>query len=293
MPAPTIGVVVLTMGQRPAELARALASLRAQRDVELDVAVVGNGWAPVGLPDGVHAVHLEQNIGIPAGRNAGVSHVTGEFLMFLDDDSWLLDDDFARTAVERLRAHPDIGMLQPRIEDPDRPGEEPRRWIPRLRKRSRRTSSNVFHVGETCLVMYRSLFDDTGGWPGGFWYAHEGIELAWRVWDRGYRVWYEGDLRVGHPVVDQRRHAEFFRLVARNRVWLARRNLRPPFRWVYPLTWLLLDVVRLRRDGEGRRQYLAGWRAGWRGSPWYQHPRRPLRWRTYWRMTRYGRPPVI
>ena len=72
---PTVGVVVLTMGQRPAELARALRSLRRQKDVNVNIAVVGNGWQPVGLPDGVKGVKLEENLGIPAGRNAGVEYV--------------------------------------------------------------------------------------------------------------------------------------------------------------------------------------------------------------------------
>ena len=48
-----IGCVVLTQGRRPAELAAALASLQAQQGVETDVVVVGNGWEPSGLPEGV------------------------------------------------------------------------------------------------------------------------------------------------------------------------------------------------------------------------------------------------
>jgi len=44
------GVVVLTMGKRPAELHAGVASILAQRDVEVDVVVVGNGWIPTGLP---------------------------------------------------------------------------------------------------------------------------------------------------------------------------------------------------------------------------------------------------
>ena len=46
----TIGVVILTMGTRPHELSRAIDSVLAQRDVDLDVVVVGNGWQPEGVP---------------------------------------------------------------------------------------------------------------------------------------------------------------------------------------------------------------------------------------------------
>ncbi len=86
---PRYGVVVLTMGSRPADLDRGLRSLLAQRDVDLDVVVVGNGWQPTGLPDGVKAHGLPENLGIPAGRNAGVPLVSGDLLFFLDDDASL------------------------------------------------------------------------------------------------------------------------------------------------------------------------------------------------------------
>lgn len=290
---PSIGVVVLTMGTRIPELTRALDSLLQQDQVRLDVVVVGNGWDPVGLPVGVRGHYLPENLGIPAGRNAGVPLVSGEFLCFLDDDSWFLDNDFLASAICRFRLYPKMGLLQPQITDPDSDGNDPSRWIPRLNKRTANESSKVFHVGETCLVMPRAVFEMTGGWAGGFWYAHEGIELAWRVWDTGRYVWYAGDLRVGHPIVDQRRHDEFYRLNARNRVWLARRNLPVPFRWVYTLDWLFVETLRLRSNKGGIRQYLAGWKAGWRGSPWYQEPRQKLKWSTLVRMTLAGRPPLL
>ena len=63
--------VVLTQGRRPAGLARALESLLQQRDVDLDIVVVGNGWEPSGLPGGVRGVALRQDFGIAGGRNAG------------------------------------------------------------------------------------------------------------------------------------------------------------------------------------------------------------------------------
>jgi len=153
--------------------------------------------------------------------------------------------------------------------------------------------SKVFHVGETCLVMPRVVFDRTGGWAGGFWYAHEGIELAWRVWNTGHYVWYAGDMDVGHPVVDPRRHSEFYRLNARNRVWLARRNLPGVVRELYAWNWLLVDMMRLRNNKAARAQYIAGWRSGWNGTPWHSEARERLSWKTLLRMTIAGRLPII
>src|SRR5690606_31422278 len=74
------GVVILTQGKRPDELRRGIDSLLAQKGVDLDIVCVGNGWEPVGLPTEVKTLALRENLGIPAGRNHGVPHVSGEFL---------------------------------------------------------------------------------------------------------------------------------------------------------------------------------------------------------------------
>ncbi len=290
---PTFAVIVLTMGERPEALARALESVTDQRGVQTDVVVVGNGWNPVDLPDGVKSVHLRKNAGIPAGRNAGVGHVSGEYLLFLDDDSWLIGTDFLRQTWERLTADDALGMIQPRIVDPSRPGEEPSRWIPRMRKGSPSRSSPVFSVLETAVVLPRSVFDGTGGWPEIFFYAHEGIELAWRVWDQGRRVEYHGDLRVGHPVVEPTRHESYLYFNARNRVWLARRCLPWPLSWIYVCNWTTVQVLRCR-DGQSLRFWMRGWRDGWRRTPWRSGERPELlKTTTMLTMARRGRPPVV
>lgn len=290
---PTFGVVILTMGRRPEELQRGFESLLRQREVVLDVVVVGNSWLPVGLPVGFKAVHLPENVGIPAGRNAGVAEVDGEFLFFLDDDAWLLDDDFLADCARRMRADPAIGMIQPRIVDPESEFA-PTRWIPRIRKGDAERSSAAFSVVEMAVVLRREVYDATGGWPETFFYAHEGIELAWRVWDTGHRTVYEGTLRAGHPVINPRRHAEYFHMNARNRVWLARRNLPWPISWAYVTSWTAITVARWWRRPGDLTVWFEGWLAGWRESPWGPtEARRRLRWRTVWTMAAHGRLPVV
>jgi GT2 family glycosyltransferase len=286
---PVVGVVVLTQGRRPAELRRGLDSVAAQRGVDTDVVVVGNGWQPTGLPAGVRALGLAENVGIPAGRNAGVPQVRGDLLFFLDDDAALPDPHFLATAAERFARDERLGVLQPRV-DVLGGGTAPQRWTPRLRVGDRRRSSPVFSVWEGALVVRRAAFEAAGGWPDRFFYAHEGIELAWRTWDAGYDVRYAGDLAAEHPLTVQTRHADFHRLNARNRVWLARRNLPWVLALPYVASWTGVQLLRSRRSPATLRPWLRGWVEGWR-SP--AGSRRPLRWATVWRMTALGRPPVL
>lgn len=287
------GVVILTMGKRMDDLRRGIDSLLAQEGVNLDIVCVGNGWDPVGLPEQIKTHMLPENVGIPAGRNAGVPLVEGEFLFFLDDDAWLPDTKTLKLIAEFMRERPEVGLVQPRVTDPERT-DAPQRWIPRLKKGSASHSSNVFSVWEGAVGMQRKAFDECGGWPAPFWYAHEGIELAWRVWDAGYDVWYMGDLAVAHPVIDPKRHDEYFYMNARNRVWLARRNLPWPFSWAYVGSWTGVQVLRWARKPEQLRPWFRGWKDGWKDDPWAEgEDQAKLSGKGILRMITRGRPPVI
>jgi GT2 family glycosyltransferase len=284
---PVIGCVVLTQGRRAPALAAALASLAAQGGVDLDVVVVGNGWTPAGLPDGVRAVALSEDRGIAAGRNAGVPAVAGELLFFLDDDARLVGPD-ALAAVAARFADRRLGLLQLRVDASDG-RTPPRDWVPRLRVGDRRRSSDVTAVWEGAVAARRSVFEAVGGWPEELGRGHEGVDLAWRVLDAGHRVAYAGDIAVLHPAYATAPHDHSVYYGARNRVWLARRHLPAVLGAVYVLAYALrtLPVLRTRRRA---RLALRGYRDGLRRPC---GPRRPLRVNTLWRMTRAGRPPMI
>ena len=232
-------------------------------------------------------MHLPENVGV-SGRNAGVDHVRGDLLFFLDDDAWLPDPSALAEVAEVFGTHPDIGMVQTRITDPDNP-------LPRA-------------VGYlACAKATRTTFDDdvrprgrrdgaSGPVHGGGWlghplpYAHEGIELAWRVWDAGAIVWYAGDLTTYHPVSPATRHSVFQRMNSRNRVLLARRNLP----WVLVPAYLGCGVPFSAGATVRTRIRVRKWRQGWQEG-WHVDPgeRRPLSWRGILEMARHGRPPIV
>ena len=283
-----IGAVVLTQGLRPAELAAALGSLTAQRGVETEIVVVGNGWTPTVLPEGVRAVALPEDRGIPAGRNAGVGSVHGDLVFFLDDDARLADDGALAAVAQRFADDPSLGLLQLRVDAADG-GRPPRDWVPRLRVGDRKRSSDVTAVWEGAVALRRSVFDAVGGWPEPVVRGHEGVDLAWRVLDAGHRVGYAGDIAVLHPAYVTAPHDHSVYYGARNRVWLARRNLPLPLGVLYVASFMLRTLPVLRSRARARAA-LRGYRDGLRLDC---GPRRRLRARTLWRMTRNGRPPVI
>jgi GT2 family glycosyltransferase len=285
-----VACVVLTTGRRPDDLRLALESLLRQEGVETDIVVVGNGWEPVGLPYRVTGVGLPEDVGIPAGRNAGVPHADGELIFFLDDDASLAEPYALARVAARFRAEPRLGLLQLRVLARDG-GEAARDWVPRLRVGDPARSSELTAVWEGAVAIPRALFQQVGGWPAGFRFVHEGIDLAWRVMDAGYRVEYAGDVAVTHPPPSPApaRHGYSLYYGMRNKVWLARRHLPVPLGALYVLGFAVRGLPRLRSRSDA--QALArGLRDGVRDPC---GARRTLRARTLWRMTRAGRPPII
>ncbi|MFC7586331.1 glycosyltransferase family 2 protein [Nonomuraea antimicrobica] len=172
-PRPTIGAVVLTMNDRPAEFTAAMRSLLAQRGVDLDVVVVGNGCVPDQVPGGVRTVELPRNLGIPEGRNVGAANVEGDLIFFFDDDAVLPDPDALLRLATELTSDPRRAFVQPRIADPVT-GRTLRRWVPRLRVSHPGRAGTVTVMAEGVVMVRREAFEAVGGWPGHFFLFHEG-----------------------------------------------------------------------------------------------------------------------
>lgn len=291
---PVVGCVVLTTGERPAELGAALASVRGQVGVAVELIVVLNADpVEVTRPDvgGARLLTPGRNLGIPEGRNLGADALADgeavpEVVLFLDDDGVLVDDNTLARATAAFAADPSLGVVTMRIVDPIT-GLTERRHIPRLRVGDPNRSSWVTtFLGGACLIRL-TAYREAGGLPAEFVYAHEETSLAWRLLDRGYRIRYSGSLFMAHPALPPARHATYHHLTARNRVLLARKHLPGLLGVVYVVLWAVLGTV---RAPEGRGAALRGFLAGLRLT---DVERDPISWRTVWRMTRYGRPPLI
>ncbi|MGW0363935.1 glycosyltransferase family 2 protein [Streptomyces sp. NPDC002990] len=288
-----LGAVIITMGTRPDELKALLDSVARQEGDPVEVVVVGQGVKVTGLPEGIRTVELPENLGIPGGRNAGIEAFGPggrevDALLFLDDDGLLERTDTAELCRQAFAEDPRLGIVSFRIADPQT-GETQRRHVPRLRASDPMRSSRVTTFLGGANAVRTTVFEQVGTLPGEFFYAHEETDLAWRALDAGWLIDYRADMVLLHPTTSPSRHAVYHRMVARNRVWLARRNLPAPLVPVYLGVWLLLTLLR-RPSGPALKAWFGGFKEGWT-TPC--GPRRPMRWRTVWRLTRLGRPPVI
>ncbi|MEW2317014.1 glycosyltransferase family 2 protein [Streptomyces bauhiniae] len=288
---PRVGVAILTMGTRPAELADLLASVARQDTPAARVVVVGNGSPLPPLPEGVIGVDLPDNLGVAGGRNVALARLREfgdvDVVVDLDDDGLLISSDVFTRLTTLYASDERLGVVGFRIADEH--GRTQRRHVPRLRAADPMRGGPVttFLGGGHGLAM--RMLDQIGGWPDPFFYAHEETDLAWRALDAGWKVLYTPELVLQHPWTSPTRHAVFHRMVARNRVWLAKRHLPAPLIPVYLGVWTLVTVARTR-SVRGMRAWFGGFAEGLRTSC---PPRRPMRWSTVWRMTRLGRPPIV
>ncbi|MEV4681151.1 glycosyltransferase [Streptomyces kurssanovii] len=288
-----LGAVVITMGTRPDELRALLDSVAKQDGDPIEVVVVGNGAPVVDVPEGVRTIDLPENLGIPGGRNVGIEAFGPggsdvDVLLFLDDDGLLPEAGTAQLVREAFDADPGLGIVSFRIADPET-GLTQRRHVPRLRASDPMRSSRVTTFLGGANAVRTKVLAEVGGLPDEFFYAHEETDLAWRALDAGWSIEYRADMVLLHPTMPPSRHAVYHRMVARNRVWVARRNLPLPLVPVYVGVWVLLTLLR-RPTLPALKAWFGGFREGWR-TPC--GPRRPMKWRTVWRLTRLGRPPVI
>jgi len=283
-----LGVAVLTMGTRPKELAALLASVEMQTLPAAKVVVVGNGCALPELPAWAEGVELPENLGVTGGRNAALAHLRDvDVVVDLDDDGLLVADDVLARIAARYEVEPGLGIVSFRISDET--GFTQRRHVPRLRSGDPMRGGEVTGFLGGGHALSAAMLRQIGDWPETFFFAHEETDLAWRALDAGWRVLYDPELLLQHPRTSPARHSFFYRLNARNRVYLARRHLPAALIPLYLGIWITLTLARTRNT-VGLKAWFAGFAEGWR-TPCGR--RKPLHWRTVWTMTRLGRPPII
>ena len=103
---PLVSIIVRTVG-RP-ELTEALASIAAQSHTNIETLIVdarGDGLPSLQLSAGQTLVSTGAPLGRPKAANAGLDAVSGEFVMFLDDDDWL-SASHVENLVHELQSSP-------------------------------------------------------------------------------------------------------------------------------------------------------------------------------------------
>jgi N-acetylglucosaminyl-diphospho-decaprenol L-rhamnosyltransferase len=184
----------------------------ASRDGSLEAAVRAD-------PE-VEVVQTGANLGYGSAANRGAARVTGDLLMINPDA--VLEPGALKAMEAVLEDAPDVGIVGPRIENPDGTLYPSARTFPAMRDalghafvglvapRNRFTrryrmldwdhavAARVDWVSGAAFLARRTCFDAIGGFDEAYFMYGEDVDICWRAHRAGWAVAYEPGARVVH-----------------------------------------------------------------------------------------------
>jgi len=170
----------------------------------------------------VHLIANATNLGFTAANNQGLRHARGRYLMLLNPDTEVLDDALA-AMVRYLDDHPDVGVVGPRLLNPDGTAQSSRRRFPTLATtfiestvlqrylpnhpllrryyvldRSDDETQEVDWLVGACLAVRREAVEEVGLLDEGFFMYSEELDWCRRIVGAGWKIVYLPTARVVH-----------------------------------------------------------------------------------------------
>lgn len=222
-------------------------SLRGHvRSVSYEIIVVDNGSSAgeaavlrERFPE-VTVIRSGENMGFAGGNNLGIAAAKGRYLFFINNDTYIREDEFGRL-MRRMEEHPEIGGISPKILFSD-PGDTIQfaGYTPLTRITLRnaligfgeRDRGQYDKAGETpylhgaAMMIRRGAAVRSGGMPECYFLYYEELDWSCRIREAGYTLWYDPACRVFHKEsrsTGQMSPLRTFYLM-RNRLLFARRN---------------------------------------------------------------------
>jgi len=198
---------------------------------EFEVILINNspndtGWQPVveQYPQAI-CIENKRNLGFASANNQGFSESRGQRTLFLNPDA-ILKPGAIEHMAEFLDAHPDVGIVGPRVLNSDGTIQMScrrfptlwtglfnrysllSRWFPRNRFTRRYLMTDFDHdstmevdwVSGCCMMVPQNVFEEAGRFDENYFLFNEDVDLCRSVWQKGYRVMYEPAAEVVHQI---------------------------------------------------------------------------------------------
>lgn len=188
----------------------------------------------------VRVVRSGRNLGYGAGINRGVS-VAGPGDVLVCNPDLLVDERCIEALQRRLEAEPDLGIVAPRLRNPDGSTYVSGRPFPRAvdalghafvglvwranpwsrrylqTEWDREEASEVDWASGALLLVRRPTFDLLGGFDERFFMFMEDVDLCWRAREAGWRVAVEPTAGAVHVIGASRAGRPYRMVVAHHR----------------------------------------------------------------------------
>jgi GT2 family glycosyltransferase len=221
--------IIIVNWNSVAYLEKCLKSIFAKdRGISMEVIVVDNAsYDGAGnllaekYPRGIF-VQSHENLGFARANNLGFAHSQGRDLLFLNPDTEIIDSAL-EVMLHHLRGIPDAGAVGGRLLNPDGslqiscvqpfptilnqvfdieyfmvryPGL-PLWGIKPLFSYNGRPEP-VEAVSGACIMVSKKIFEQVGRFSSGYFMYGEDLDLCYKIWAAGRKVYYVGDAAVMH-----------------------------------------------------------------------------------------------
>jgi GT2 family glycosyltransferase len=171
---------------------------------------------------GVNLISNKENLGFAKANNLGSEQAKGRYILFLNPDT-ILPSGSLSNLMNFAEAHPDYGLIGPRILNPD--GSLQRSCWPgfpgigmtisdafflwKLKKfpkfftfeyslRELGISRQVAHLLGACILIRRTAWEKIGAFDEMYYMYYEETDLCFRATNQGWKVVYYPDTEIIH-----------------------------------------------------------------------------------------------
>lgn len=145
-----------------------------------------------------HITYLrtKKNIGV-AARNLALESAKGDIIICLDDDVFGLSDNHIYNIIRLFTTDPNIGAINFKIIDYYT--GDICNWVHHRREDIYASKKFLtYELTEGAVALKKEAILAAGLYDENFFISHEGIDLALRIMDSGYRVIYYPNVKVFH-----------------------------------------------------------------------------------------------
>ncbi len=153
----------------------------------------------------VKIIRLPENMGA-SGRNAGIKVATGDVIITLDDDVFFADPGGIDKIEKIFATEKEIAVLNFQILDGQTRKMISFNWFHPYKMEEFADKKLITdYISEGAACFRREVFDSVGYYPEEFFISHEGPDLAYRLLNADFAIYYSPEVKVIHKCSTEHR----------------------------------------------------------------------------------------
>lgn len=192
-----ISVIIVNWNVNAA-LQRCVKSVLATKYPNLELIIIDNNSV---IKPAMVSIQNKVNIGFPKAVNQGLRKSSGDYVLVLNPDT-KIPKDFFDVAIQFIKAHPDAGVMGPKLVDPNGVSQGSVFAEPSIfgsnQKYTPFGTQPVFAISGACMFMPRSTLTQVGYLTEEVFMYYEDLDYCRRIHKAGLKVYFNPNISVVH-----------------------------------------------------------------------------------------------